>query len=391
MKHFFIAFFLCFTYSVAMAQSNTNKETEKEVTVDTSVDKKDGKKVTQKQIIIEDSNGNEKVISLRITEGGATEISIVEEGKTQNFRLNGTPEEIEAEMKKLGIEIEALNKEVDGSMSKSMKIDTPNPNDSTKVKIGGVEIIIHEKKEKKIEHEDKGKEIEEEIIIKDAKETCEKDVRHKTKNSMRFALLDIGINTYHQNGTFEYTGNAADMRLVQGKSLDWVLHIFRHRIGLYKNMLNLQYGVGVNFNNYHFSEPITLIKNSTPLEIVSNDAVEYRKNKLYASYLHLPLMLNIETNPRKKSKSFHLSGGMYGAVLLASRTKQCLDDDDADALIRRDDYHLNSFRYGVGGQIGYGPINFYANYSLRPLFQDKAGGTLNELYPLSIGLSILGF
>ena len=391
MKHFFVAFFLCFACSVAMAQSTTNKGTEKEVTVDTSIDKKDGKKVTQKQIIIEDGNGKEKIISLLITEGGTTEISIVEEGKVQNFRLNGTAEEIEAEMKKLGIEIEALSKEMEGSTRKSMKMDTSSPNDSTKVKMGGVEIIIHEKREKKMDNEENEEEIEEKVIVKDCKETCEKDARHKTKNSMRFVLLDIGINTYHQNGSFEYTGNAADMRLIQGKSLDWVLHIFRHRIGLYKNIVNLQYGVGVNFNNYHFSEPITLVKNTTPLEIVVNDAVEYRKNKLYASYLHLPLMLNLETNPRKKSRSFHLSGGMYGAVLLASRTKQCLDDDDADAIIRRDDYHLNSFRYGVGGQIGYGPINFYANYSLRPLFQDKAGGTLNELYPLSVGLSILGF
>ena len=49
---------------------------------------------------------------------------------------------------------------------------------------------------------------------------------------------------------------------------------------------------------------------------------------------------------------------------------------------------MNTFRYGLTARVGLGFIRFYANYDLVPLFQKDRGP---ELYPVSVGITILSF
>lgn len=105
-----------------------------------------------------------------------------------------------------------------------------------------------------------------------------------------------------------------------------------------------------------------------------------------ATYLTVPLLLNLETNPDKKSNSFRLSAGMYGGVRIASRTK--VKTEDKLKLKQRDDFNLNAFRYGPMVRIGYGWFNVYAQYALSDLFADNQGP---ELTPVTFGISIRAF
>lgn len=279
--------------------------------------------------------------------------------------------------------------------------------DTTRIKIGGVEIIIKDengKKTKKIIKED-GKEIEIEeeigaeedggvdIDMEDRKKDEKKTVKKLSNIKTRWGMVDLGVNTLMQDGSFSLQGDANALSLNYGKSLNWNLHLFKQRINLIDHKINFIYGMSFDFNNYNFSEPITLQRNTSPLAITFNDTIEYKKNKLYTSFLTVPMMLNFESNPRKSSRSFRVSAGGYAGLMLASRTKQCYKDDDGDlqTQISRNDFNLNKFRYGLAGQVGVGPINFWANYSLVPMFETNKGPSGADLYPLNMGITLIGF
>jgi len=202
----------------------------------------------------------------------------------------------------------------------------------------------------------------------------------------RWLMLDIGINSFLQDGKFGVSGDESVLELNAGKSFDFNLYVFKQRIGIIQNHVNLMYGLGFDFSNYGFAQNIQLDKNTNPLTVTTlPDDVELKRNKLHTTFVNVPLMINFETN-RKKSKSFRASAGVYAGVLLGGKTKQ--KDNDGDVTKIKDDFNVNRFRYGVRGEIGVGPINFFANYSLTPMFNEGLG---DNLQPLTVGLSVIPF
>ena len=203
----------------------------------------------------------------------------------------------------------------------------------------------------------------------------------------RWLMLDIGINSFIQDGKFGTSGEESVLELNAGKSFDFNLYVFKQRIGIIQNYVNLEYGLGFDFSNYGFAQNITLDKNTNPLTVTTpleND-IDLKKNKLHTTFLNVPLMVNFETS-RKKNKSFRAIAGVYAGVLLGAKTKQ--KDSAGDVTKVKDDFNVNRFQYGLTGQIGVGPINFFANYSLTPMFADGLG---DSLQPLTVGLSVIPF
>ncbi|OWY20741.1 hypothetical protein C7N43_08140 [Sphingobacteriales bacterium UPWRP_1] len=224
-------------------------------------------------------------------------------------------------------------------------------------------------------------------IGKEKHEMPEAKAQHKfPRIKTRWVLFDMGVSTYMNNGSFNMPLELENFDQRYGRSLNYQLHVFRQRVGLVKNNVNLLYGLGFDFSNYSFENPITLLKNSNPLEVTIDNAIDYKKNKLVTTALNIPLMLNFETNPRRPGKSFRLSAGVYGGLLIGSHTRQ--KSEELGNNKERDDYNLNKLRYGFVGQIGVGPINFYANYSPQSLFRDGRGP---DLQPFNVGLSIIPF
>ncbi|MEZ4888615.1 MAG: outer membrane beta-barrel protein [Chitinophagales bacterium] len=247
--------------------------------------------------------------------------------------------------------------------------------DSTRLKIGGLKIIIKDK--------DDGGEMEIYSDKSDGDYDNKKDCNGKVRT--RYFMLDLGFNTYLSDGSFNLPSELNDLDLDYGKSLNVNLHLFRQRIGLIGNNLNFMYGLELAWNNYHFENDITLIHDADALMIVDNN-IDFKKNKLATTYLQMPVLFNIETNPRQPEKSFRISGGAYGGLLLGARTKQKSSENGKVKI--KDDFNINKFRYGVIGQVGIGPVNFYVDYALNSLFKDGEGP---DLRPLSIGFTLIPF
>jgi hypothetical protein len=217
----------------------------------------------------------------------------------------------------------------------------------------------------------------------------------------KFLILDLGVDNYIDRTPY-YPDNyaayaasplyklaprtiaqgpvtASEFSLIPQKSVNVNIWIFMQRINLIRHVVNLQYGLGVEMNNFRFQNNISYIPGYQTTII--RDTVNFSKNKLFTEYLTMPLMLNFDANPFHHSRAFQLSFGVSGGYLFKARTKQVSDirgkvkDNQA--------FNLEKFRGSLVAEIGYGNLKFYGSYSLTPLHQD---GLVQ--YPFSIGIRL---
>lgn len=190
-----------------------------------------------------------------------------------------------------------------------------------------------------------------------------------------------GLNTFAPR-----TGSApltlSEFKLITGKSINFNIWLFQQRLNIYKHKLNLVYALGMEINNYRYARAITYVP-GYPTKII-RDSVSFSKNKLFAEYLSVPVMLNFNSNPARPGRAFSMGVGVMGGYLVKARTKQI--SEERGKIKRTDDFNLNKWRVSLTGDIGYGPVKLYGNFALTPLHDYGL-----EQYPFSIGVRFNGF
>ena len=260
------------------------------------------------------------------------------------------------------------------------------------------EEIDEERREKEEDRRERREEVEKEIEEKeeslgevleglDIKWNKKKDKLANVKT--RWLLVDLGFASYLSSDPLPELDGINPMEPDIINSVSWRLHLVNQRINIIRHHLNLVYGAGFSFNFYGFSNPVTLAPTSPNVNftLAEGNEASYKKNHMRAAYLHLPVMLNFESNPYQKSKSFHLNAGVYGNVLLGGKTSQKTNNRKTKV---KDKFNLENFQYGLIGQIGYGPVTFYGTYGLNELFKPEKdnGYTVN---PITFGIKVIPF
>jgi hypothetical protein len=209
--------------------------------------------------------------------------------------------------------------------------------------------------------------------------------------------LDATYPQGYANKSFDYSGIAlnnlaprkasaplspAEFKLIPAKSINFNVWVIMQRLNIVKHKLNFIYAVGLEMNNYRFARNITYVPGYSTTVI--RDSVNFSKNKLFAQYVSIPLMLNFNSNPARPGRSFEVSLGVQGGYLLKSRTKQVSEERGKVRLT--DDFSLNKWRFGLTGEVAYGPIKLYSNFALTPLHDYGL-----EQYPFSVGFRFNGF
>ncbi|MEM7104211.1 MAG: outer membrane beta-barrel protein [Bacteroidota bacterium] len=210
---------------------------------------------------------------------------------------------------------------------------------------------------------------------------------------IRFFLLDVGLNTYLYDGSFTLPStpfmsngyNISDLELDYSRSINVNVHVYAQRINLVKRKLNIMHGLYLDISNYRFENDIRILPNEPQLTVIS-DTIQYKKNRMTTTFINVPLMLNVVSDPRHPYRSFRMSAGVFAGVLVGSWTKQ--KSDEFGGQRERDDFNLNKFRYGFRGELGFGPLNFYVTYSPISLFREGEGP---ELLPLNFGFMLIPF
>ena len=176
-----------------------------------------------------------------------------------------------------------------------------------------------------------------------------------------------------------------------GNSTNVNIYFLRQRFSLINNYLNLDYGLGLNLHKIMFDHPVVLRRENNQINFDYVDGSGGQrvpvKTRLNYSYLTVPLLLNFESNPENADKSFRLSAGVYGGTRLGSNFKQKFNNANRDNIKEKNHFYLAPFRWGLSGQIGYGSINFYLNYSMTDVFRERRNGGY-EIGMASAGMTV---
>jgi hypothetical protein len=166
-----------------------------------------------------------------------------------------------------------------------------------------------------------------------------------------------------------------DLKLRSAKSSNVNIWVVMQRLNLVKGYVNLKYGVGLEMFNFRYENNISYNKNPV---YIFKDSVNFSKNKLYAGYVTVPFMLNINTSPGHK-KGLTFSAGISAGYLVGSHTKQI--SNERGKVKTKGDIGLEKFRLAYVGELGIGPIHLYGSYSIRNLYENGL-----EQYPYAVGI-----
>ncbi|HVI48506.1 MAG TPA: hypothetical protein VM802_26800 [Chitinophaga sp.] len=197
----------------------------------------------------------------------------------------------------------------------------------------------------------------------------------------RYDYSPAGLATFAPRGGSEPL-TPAEFKLITGKSINFNIWLFQQRLNITKHKLNLLYALGLEMNNFRYARNITYVPGYSTTII--RDSVEFSKNKLFAEYVTVPVMLSFNSNPARPGRAFQLSFGVTGGYLIKSRTKQI--SEERGKVRKTDDFNLNKWRFGLTSEIGYGLVKLYGNFALTPLHDYGL-----QQYPFSIGLRVHGF
>ncbi len=197
------------------------------------------------------------------------------------------------------------------------------------------------------------------------------------KVSTNWLILDLGFSGYNDRTNYASTSaqqflhnqggvpaTKGDYALRGSRISNFNLWFFMQRLSLASSVLNFKYGLGIESNNYFFKSDITYVDGTAPYTVRSN--MDISKNKLVANYLTVPLMINVNTNPKNSKKGFQFSAGVSGGYLYSSRQKQITDEGKNKV---KTDFNLERFKASYIGELGIGPVKLYASIAMRPMHQ----------------------
>ena len=247
------------------------------------------------------------------------------------------------------------------------EIPKANGKDTSRYKVGNVNIYVF-------------KDPIEEVDTVDAspsEEEAEKNEKHW--HEANWGGIDLGVNvltnenfgtTFKENKYWEND---------PANSFNYNLNLFSRKHYIYKNNLGIVSGFGFNFTQYAFKNNYLIKTNIDSVYAQMDTVYNYSKNKLKATYIQIPLLLEFSSNDNNK----YISAGIVGGLRIGSKTKREGELNGKNFTEKtKGTYDLNSFKMDATVRLGVGNIGVYATYALIPLFEsDKTV----SVHPFSIG------
>lgn len=190
--------------------------------------------------------------------------------------------------------------------------------------------------------------------------------------STNWWIVDLGFSNYDDNSNYVTAAGSGftdvaigkdEMKLKAGKSRNVNLWFFMQKLNVVEHVVNLKYGLGLELNNYFFDNTRVMFeKNPTYISLGSTD---YKKVKLAADYLTVPIMVNFNFTPRRKN-GFGLSAGISAGYLYSARYKT---KEGGDVNKVKSDFDLEKFKLSYIGELSLGPIRLYGSYAMKNMWE----------------------
>lgn len=336
------------------------------------------------------------ITTIDVHETGACDVKLT--GKTQdlNAEISGA-----SDLKAYGLEADNVTLNVSGTSDANVNVKTTinaNASGASDVRYVGTPVnkTLNKSGTSDVRHKDDasrdttrvGMGKKKYTIISDNNDDVDDDdfnIRNRDKFHF-WQGLDI-----HMNAILDNKNNADPlpgyefMELNYPRSIGVSWNMIQKNIHVYKNYVNLVTGFGIDWSVYGFRNNTTL-RHDTSFLAATFDTVDYKRNRLRAFYVQVPLMLEFNTHANE-NRSFHIAAGvLLGYNVFDNKLKQKYELDGKDYKnVVRDDFNINPVRYGLTGRVGYGDYSIFANYNVSTLFEKDAGP---KMYPVQVGFHI---
>ncbi len=210
--------------------------------------------------------------------------------------------------------------------------------------------------------------------------------------STNWWIVDLGFSNYTDNTIYASPAaqayapgsNASWFDLKDGRSRNVNIWFFMQRLNVISHVVNLKYGLGLELNNYHYKQNIRYNKNTLAIPDpprVSLDATpgrNYKKDKLAADYLTIPMMVNFNFTPNRK-RGFGISGGVSAGYLYSARNKTITSDEGKEKT--KDDFELEKWKLSYIAELSLGPVRFYGSMACKTMYERGL-----EIKPYNFGI-----
>lgn len=211
-------------------------------------------------------------------------------------------------------------------------------------------------------------------------------------------IMDVGFSNYVDGTNYSLTeaqayapgSNKLWFELKPYRSHNFNLWVITQTHNLLNHYVNFQYAVGFEFNNYRYKQPIRYAaaqpQNHSAIVTLDAQALSippartYKKNKLGAHYLTVPLLVNFNLTPNRLY-NFEVSTGISVGYLISSRQKTITSDEGKRRI--KDDFALNPWKLSYVGNIRLGLVSFYGSYAFKSMYKRGL-----DVVPYNVGIRI---
>jgi hypothetical protein len=243
--------------------------------------------------------------------------------------------------------------------------------DETRIKLG--------KKEFRVVENDDGV-----VVFKHSVNDSHKKCSDRFKGHL--GGFELGLNSYLSD--FWSTSLKPEdnyLNLNTAKSYTWNISLPCVNIGFTRHF-GLAATLGMNFNKYRFDGNNSIVEDENGVigPYYPEPGITYSKSKLVTTYATLPVILEAQIPLSNSKRTINIGAGVIGAAKLGSHTKVVYYSGGKEKEKHKDDFALNTFRWGATGRIGYEFFQVYGTCYFTSMFEKGKGP---ELYPFEVGIA----
>jgi hypothetical protein len=222
------------------------------------------------------------------------------------------------------------------------------------------------------------------VVFKSSNEGSHKKAHDRFKGHL--GGLELGLNSYLSD-FWSTTLKPGDnyLNLNTAKSYTWNFSLPCVNIGFTKHF-GLAATLGINFNKYRYDGNNSIVKDENGVigPFYPEQGITYSKSKLVTTYATLPVILETQIPLANNNRTINIGAGVIGAAKLGSHTKVTYYTGGKEKEKHKDDFSLNTFRWGATGRIGYEFFQIYGTCYFTSMFENGKGP---ELYPFEVGIA----
>ena len=198
--------------------------------------------------------------------------------------------------------------------------------------------------------------------------------------------MDVGVNgLLNSNYGLDLGPGNEKIQIDYAHSRVVSFNMLQFKARLVKDYVGLLTGLSVQFNSYKLLNDYDLSFFNDSIFGTQSGSRNNQKNKLRATYLGIPLLVEFNTSEKPK-KSFHLSAGVIGRLKIGSMYKEKYKEaGNTYKTSKKGNLYFNTWQLDATVRIGYGWVTLFGTVGLQPFFKD---GVSPKSYAWSTGIAL---